>query len=382
MLRLAFHFNNHSTLGHSITTYSLVKLFKSYYKDKIKIIVIEDGITKRNILPFSKYARLYFSPLVRQNSHDIKNRAIFIKNILNNFKPDILITEYFPFNRNFVQHYTFPHILEFLKKRFQTKIISNCTYLNWSNDTFNLVKSFYDLVLFHLPERFFYDYRNYLPQDNIEALDMILKQFHRKIFFTGFLIDKKNKLDVSNNSLIKKRLGLDGNKKLIIVSRGGRAEYEKLIIYSILLARSHRDWFFLISTGPSISNEDYRKFQNIAKGIENVKLSKIIYPDFDCYLRTADLSINMGGYNTFVRLLYFRQKSIIIPINNTEQVWNARLLNSFLPCEILFRKDIKISLLDKKMRYLLSIKKKQKKYIDDKWFNGLDNTLNIIKSIV
>jgi predicted glycosyltransferase len=382
MLRLAIFFFNYSTLGHSSTVFFLIKALKGYFKDKIEIIIIETGIFETKFHPFHKYAKFYFFPIISGSRGDVvddakkvsRDKFNFLKQIIDNFKPHIFITEYYPFCQNFA-YFAFPHFLKYIKDKFHTKIICSCTYLKWTGDIHNLIQGYYDLVLLHLPKELSYGYRLYLPKKYVEELDATLKKFSKKIFFTGFLTDDKLKPAMSKKSL-RNKSGI-GDRKLIIVSRGGRREYEEIILFSLLMAKNHRDWFFLISAG----KDSFEKYKKIAKKIVNVKIEEFIYPHFEDYLMASDLSINMGGYNTTVRLLRSKQKSVVIPINNTEQLWHAQLLSAFLPCAVIRKEDLNLSLLEDKTRRLLENKSFIKKRIKKDWFNGARESARLIKRL-
>lgn len=383
MLKVVFYFNNHNTLGHSIVVFSLVKKLKNSFGDNINIIVIETGFNKINILPFSNYATLFFYPVQDRNYFKkswAKNNSISLKKILDDFRPDIFITEYFPF----YQEPEYPSIialLEYIKRILHSKIICSCTYLNWTDNTYSLIKNFYDVVFFHLPEDFTFGYRTYLPKNGIYTLDKILNEFHKKIFFTGFLIDYNNQNSRITSDYVRKKLGLN-KEKLVIVSRGGRHEYKELIFLAIRIAKWNKDCFFLVSTGLAKESKEFKSITHLSNDLTNIRLSTLIYPYFDDLLKSSDLSINMGGYNTIVRLLYFNKKSIVIPLPNTDQPYNANFLSRFIPCEIIKKEELDASFLNTRMKQLLLMKKSNISKVKKEWFAGLDKTVTAINKLI
>lgn len=248
--------------------------------------------------------------------------------------------------------------------------------MSWSDNLYALVRDFYDLLLFHIPDEFSNGYSIYLPEKGSAILGKVLRDFRSKVYFTGFLLDLPGKVSLSGKT-IRRQLGI-GEESLIIVSRGGRPEYKEMIISSILIAKHRKDLFFIISCGPAVNEREFKEYARMAKGINNLKLYKIIYPDFYDYLRASDLSINMGGYNTMVRLLRLGKKSIIVPINNTEQPWNAHLLSRFVPSEILTRSSLRVNPLEGKINRLLKEKKSSVGKIKDEWFSGLGASISRI----
>lgn len=386
MLKLAIYYCNYTTLGHANIIFSLVKTLKADFKDEIKIIVIEVGIKETGLFPFAHYSNFYFLPIASYENKNILNnpekeiryRFGFLRGILDSFKPDILITEYFPFCQN-IGYFEFVYFLEHLKKKFRTKIISSCTYINWTNNTYDLIKKYYDLIFLHLPNDFAYTYRTYLPNEGINALNRIFKEFKNKVFFTGFILGDKKTAGLSKYA-VRRELKIR-NEKLVLVSRGGRTDNNKLILSSMLAAKRNGNIFFLVSCGPATSLAEWNEYKKLSKGINNLKVVRLIPPlDFNSYLRAADLSINMGGYNTIISLLWLKKKSMIIPVNNTEQQWHAKLLSSFIPCKMILSRNFKINVFENDLTELLDTRMKQKKEIKKQWFFGLETSIQLIKN--
>ena len=356
MLKIAFYFNNHNTLGHSIKVFSLVKKFKNHFHNNINILVIETGFTKINILPFHHYATSIFYPIFHNKisvSKSIENNFILLRKALINFKPDIFITEYFPFT-NKPDSLLLGHLVEYIKRNLHTKIVCSCTYLNGTSRAYDLIKKNYDTILFHFPRDLFLKHRDLFKTGAVQT-EEILNEFKEKIFFTGFLLDNNGSNLALSSDYIRRKLGLN-NEKLIVVSRGGRNEYGQLISLLSRIAKRNKNYFFLISTGLSKESKEFINLSDLTKDMGNMRLSTLIYPHFEDFLNTCDLSINMAGYNTMVRLLYFNKRSVIFPFPNTDQPRNADILSKFIPCEIINKKELKTSFLDAKIMQVLSMK--------------------------
>ena len=381
-MRLIFYYCNYSTLGHCATVFSLVKRLKKAFKAKIKIVVIEVGIKETKLFPFDKYSKFYFYPLVKNNSSAFnigvsaisRKKFNFLKNIASDFRPDVFVTDYYPFSRH-IGYQGFEHFLKYLKNKFGSKIVCSSPYLNWTDQLYETIRVYYDLILFHFPKEFLSVGDKYLPKQGLRSLNRTVDAHSKKIRFTGFIFDKKDGVILKKS--VKNKLGLR-NEKLIVVSRGGRSECEKLIPSAFWLAKEHRNWFFLISSGPSLDRQKFNKYRKIAKQLGNVKLERVIYPDFEDYLKAADLSINMAGYNTMVKLLYFHKRTIVIPIDNTDQLINAAFSSNFIPCKIIKKNGLEPKVLEKRVEQVLSMKFKPGIYPKNNWFNGIDSTVRLI----
>ena len=374
MIKIVLFYHNFNTLGHSEIVFNLTRVLKNYFNDRIEIIVIEIGDKETKIFPFQKYCKHYYLPLnVTKTKFLLKNNILEIKKIINKFKPDVFITETYPFVDS-PGSFLYPHLLDYVKNKFHPKIICCSFYLNYRNSLSILLKKYYDEIFLIFPKKLSYGYKLYLNKNDSKKLGSIMMENNKRINFTGFFssVTTPNQ----SNEDIKKKFKI-GDRKLILVSRGGRTEYGKLIDYSIRIAKKNKDLFFVISAGPSTDKNVFRKYCQAAKKIDNILIRKVIYPDFGDLLRAADLCINMGGYNTVVKLLHFGKKAIIFPANNTEQIWNAFLLKKHILCEII-TKQINCDLLAKKINRLLKIDEFVKDRPKNEWFLGLDNATKAI----
>lgn len=400
MLRVAFYYNHYNTLGHSTRIFSLVKGLKEYYKKKIEIFVLQGG-KEQSSIPLYRFSKVYLLPysidkrglfieenrriykrIVSSGKLDkmLKERLFLIRKILNQCKPDFFITEYFPFGQEF---WTFeiPYILRFLKDNYnKCKIVSSCGYLNWIENTYGYVKEFYDGLLIHLPEEVCAYYHLYLHNKGAKELDRVFVDFHDKIFFTGFVLDS---FKVKHEKLIRRWLiSKKKNQKLILVSRGGGIVNKKIILTSFLVAKRNKNLFFIVCCGPATSPEEFKRYRKLAQGIENLKLVKSMFQfDFDTCLKSADLSINMAGYNTTIRLLYYGKKTILVPYYSSEQRWRADLVKKYLPSRIIQEKELVPSLLERDIYQLLREEKKSFK-IDKNWFSGVPDTIKYLKCMI
>ncbi|MCF7873779.1 MAG: hypothetical protein K9M00_03000 [Candidatus Omnitrophica bacterium] len=398
MIKLVFYFSHYNTLGHSTRVFSLVKGLKEYFGKNIKILVLQSG-KKQNILPFGRYAKVDIMPyaidkkgLFIEQKESIYNKFIenskvkvmlkerlrFMKKKIKTFQPNLFISEYFPFGQEF---WTFelPYLLEYLKNEIGCKIVASSGYLNYSNFTYENIKKYYDYLLIHSPKVFCQGYLKYLHKKAVIELDNVFDDFSDKISFTGFIFnDNQRKAVISQkNKLLKNKY-----EKLILVSRGGGIVNKKIILTALLTAKRNKNLFFLVSTGPATTVNEFRQYKKIAKKIKNAKLKKVINPrEFDFYLKACDLSVNMSGYNTIARLLYYRKKTIIVPYYTSEQRWRADLAKNYIPSEIILRKELNPTNLEEAIANLLKGSKKTLK-VKQSWFKGMPNTIDKIKWIV
>jgi len=400
MFRVIFYFNHYNTLGHSTRIFSIVKALKEFYGRRIEITILQGG-KKQRFIPLSNFAKVYLLPysldkrglfieesrkiyekmvIHKKMEEMLKERLSLMKKIIAKQKPDVFITEYFPFGKEFWS-FEIPYILEYLKKKTNCKIVSSCGYLSWSENLYEYVKDFYDLILIHSPAEFCLRYYKYLHPKGVEEISKVFKEFSKKIFFTGFILDtfpkeKYNKKDLKFPFLKKKK------KKLILVSRGGGIVNKKIILASLLLAKNNKDLSFVICCGPATSSEELKEYKKFSKDLKNVRLIKFLpHSFFDAHLKECDLSINMAGYNTIVRLLYYKKKSLILPYYTTEQRWRAKEVEKYLCSRVIEKNDFTFSLFEKEVKELLEVKNENIK-INKDWFSGIANTIKLLNSLV
>lgn len=378
--------------------FSLVKGLKEHFGKSIDILVLQSG-KKQGILPFHKYAVMKIIPysvdkkglfieegtkiykkIISEGKLEpmLKERLSFVKKNLSGFKPTVFITEYFPFGQEF---WTFelPYILQYLKEDFNCKIVGSSGYVNCSDNIHENIKTYYDYLFIHSPEEFSQDYHKYLHRGGAQVLDNVFRDFSSKIYFTGFVFEDSVKVSAA---VIRKRYLDKDSRKLILVSRGGGIVNKKIIIAAILAARQNKDLFFIVSCGPATSEKEFSEYKKLSGDMRNLKLLKVIEPsEFDAHIKAVDLSVNMSGYNTTARLLYYGTKTVLIPYYTSEQRWRADLVTKYLPSRIIPEKELKVNLLEKNIRELLEDTAVPVE-LNKAWFCGVSNTAEKLKCLI
>lgn len=397
-MRLAVYISHCVTLGHLTSVASILEGLRKHFENRLKVLILYSGERQR-VINLERYGEVIYLPhpmgrkrsLFEGNGNIyneiladdgmrllLKKRLEIARNVIRKFKPAIFITEYYPFGGEFWS-FELPYILKYIKENFETKVFSSVCGPGWRVDTLRILKEYYNGVFFHCTRNYYENYLNSLDKNNYTRKDLskIIRDFPDKIYFTGYILNEKQ---LTNKEIIKERLGIRKKQKFIVVSRGGRTENPKIIIYSFRLAKLTSYIYLLISTGPNIAEKEFRKYKNLSKDLKNVKIVKFL-PNFEDYLNTADLSINMAGYNTIVRLLWLRKQSIIIPLGNDEQKCRACYLEDFgifrpLNYEVLSFKSLKRNVLD-----MLNNSLKPSHLIEGVDFDGIENTVRIIESL-
>jgi len=166
----------------------------------------------------------------------------------------------------------------------------------------------------------------------------------------------------------KKKIGLDVNKKYILLTMGkGRkseniikkvCQYTKEFGYEVLIAYPGKN----------------KIITNLAKSLPHLRHISGVYDEMNLYLSSADLIITGTGYGSVMEACYFRKPTITIPL---ERIYNEQTLKAKILSEMGAVISIKPSGLNQNnfkkafeklsdKRFLEKMEKSQQKVIDGK----------------
>jgi predicted glycosyltransferase len=402
--KILFYFTHKESLGHTTRILSIIHSLLDKYKNKVEISIFQAGKKQTFLkkpdgvrwfdLPRPYYSKLNFKSGSSQHFVPLyaKLRAVYMLKKLAEIKPDIFITEFFPFGRESSRFELFP-VLKYLKLR-KIKIYASIGYPY-------IVRSNMRLLFYHcdLYDRFFihtpYDLEFKYMSDDIDNLflkTLYLKTFQHiksRVTYTGYILpfNVRPKETSSGKEHKYKKQG----KKLILVSRGGGVRYPKIIVDSILAAThlSQNKFHFVIAAGPATTKKQMSLFGRLIKDrrIRNISLYRYI-ENLPSYIKNCDVSVSMSGYNTSVQLLYFKKPSVIIPSNEdpetaagycSEQISRAKLLKDHIDSRIVHYLDLSPRILAEAIeKVCLERKKKPNRPIPHSWFSGDDVTAKLI----
>lgn len=241
-----------------------------------------------------------------------KNQLIYV---FDQIRPDCLITEFFPFGRHKLFFELLP-LLEHVKSSSpETKIVSSIrdvigrkTLSEESDIICQLINQYFDLILCHSDPKF-QTFTDNFPRH---------KELKCDVKYTGFVaqsletnLQKSNELD----------LNIDIDKPFILGSvGGGRLGYnflEKVIKSGKILEQKipHNIHIF---TGPFMPEKQFLQLKTAAYRQKNIKLKKYTSQLVE-YMKQAELSISLTGYNTTMNILRTGVRSIVAPIGHYSQ---------------------------------------------------------------
>ncbi|MBO0332834.1 hypothetical protein J0X12_04370 [Sneathiella sp. CAU 1612] len=271
-------------------------------------------------LPATRATDLYFKVLVDEEGQQIddqwrQKRADRLLDIYNEHKPDILITELFPFGRRQMRFELLPLLETALAAPSRPLIISSVrdilvaqTKPGRNDEMLDLVEKYFDYVMVH-------------GDPDLISLDKTFPHTERirdKIFYTGYVVDHTG---------VKGGPDAPGAGEVIVSSGGGAVGTN--LLKTAMKARalsSAKDRVWRMMVGATVEAEIFDELTGLAP--EGVVVERA-RADFTTLLMNCALSISQGGYNTVMETLHAKCRAVIVPYAGgleTEQTLRARLL--------------------------------------------------------
>ncbi len=246
--------------------------------------------------------------------------------LLDVFRPDVLVTEMFPFGRKQFAFELLP-LLERARAAEQKPLIvasvrdilvSKQNPETHERRVLDVVNRLYDVVLVHSDESL----------QPLQATFAMAKAIQPPVIHTGYII-ASSAVEESAAAEDAQRLPIPaeaGEEPLILVSCGSGRLYagQQLIMAALqaapILGRTHRHKL-LICAGPLVPQEIFATYQQQAAGQANVFLVHD-FPSLRSLLGQVSLSVSLGGYNTVMELLSARTQGLVLaaePNGDNEQ---------------------------------------------------------------
>ena len=274
------------------------------------------GAAKLVQLPSARAVDIYFKVLHDENDQQIddawrERRTAATLDVYQDFKPDVLITELFPFGRRQFRFEMGP-LLEAARAD-NIKIAASVRDIlvapakpERMTEMLERARTCYDQVFVH-------------GDPDLVSFDRTfphLAELSDHVAYTGYVVDERAGPD-----------GPDGQDE-ILVSAGGGAVAEPLLRAAIaaMPETAARDikWRFLV--GHNLPDAVFQEIQAAASSNVIVERARRDFPDL---LRRCRLSISQGGYNTVLETLAAGARAVIAPYAGgleTEQTLRAKAL--------------------------------------------------------
>jgi predicted glycosyltransferase len=324
--RVVFYIQHLLGIGHLKRAATLVRAMVEAHFDVtvvsggMPVPGLDTGAARFVQLPPTRATDVYFKVLVDADDEPIDEawktqRRKLLCATLEQYQPEIVITELFPFGRRQLRFELLP-FLEAAKRMPKPPLIVTSVrdilvqspkperttqMLQW-------VRDYYDAVLVH-GDPALIPFEQTFPHA-AEITDLV--------HYTGYVVDRS------------RGRGASPERDAVLVSAGGGAVSEPLL-NAALEARANgalRDqtWRFLI--GHSLHESAFQAFSARGASLPGVVVERA-RPDFVALLQGAVLSISQGGYNTVMEVLDAGARAVVVPYAGgleTEQTLRAQLL--------------------------------------------------------
>lgn len=245
------------------------------------------------------------------------------------FQPDAVIIELFPFGRKKFAFELIPLLAHIRLKGSAIKVvcslrdilISRPDQARYEAQVCTLMNRYFDALLIHADPSF----------QRLEETFAGVHELDVDISYTGYVVQAASNLAPPSEDLSNFVKPARSDEPLILVSiGGGRVGYELLVsaIEASELIQAALPHRMLIFGGPYLPADQFLQLKALAADKSHIILRQYT-TQFLAYLRQADLSISMAGYNTCMDILSTGVRAIVWPFtggDNNEQTLRANKL--------------------------------------------------------
>jgi predicted glycosyltransferase len=266
-----------------------------------------------------------------------ERRALLLRT-LHEARPDIVITELYPFGRRVLAKEFEALLAEARSLKPRPRILCSIRDILASSSkperiaaTHERIRESYDAVLVHGDPQL-------VPLEATWPVDDSIRDLIR---YTGYVDENPNPVATTS-------------REGILVSGGSSAASLPLYRAALGSAREmpEKPWRILIGRG--VTEEDFQGLRRDASAHVTVERAR---PDFRALLAQAEVSISQAGYNTVVDLLKIGVQSVLVPFEagqETEQRLRAERLKALGLAAIVSEDDLSPSSLAEAIREALS----------------------------
>lgn len=388
MKKLLFYCQHILGMGHLVRSMEIVRGLMSDFQvcfinggQIIKEFEIPDGIEVIN-LPAIKTDSEFKQLKPVDESLSLAEVQEFRKNkllqVADEFQPDVLVVELFPFGRGKFSFELIPFLEKLQDSKKPVKIVSSLRDIvvtktnqeKYENKVCRLMNQYFDMLLIHGDSKFI----------TLNESFSRVKDIQSQTEYTGYVVQKP----LLEPDLTKEdRAVLESEQPLILVSvGGGRFGHELIdcVIASADILKQKIPHHIQIFTGPFSPDNKVEIWQKETENKPNIKVSRYTR-NLISYMQKADLSISMSGYNTTLNVMTTGVRAMILPFkgnNDQEQRIRASKLDDLGVVKMLDESDLQPEIFSQKLIDYLTVKPKKLEFD----FDGVENTAALIKNLV
>ncbi len=313
-----------SGMGHLVRTTQFAKALAERFEPTVVI----GGPKIEGFVPPDGVEIVYMPPLWLQDGafrvadgsdvEEIKRtRRDMLIDLFDSARPEIVITEFFPFGRHDLLFELEPWMQHIRTSAPETLIVSSLRDLigktvldQQTGKIVDLANAYFDAVLVHADPQFL----------RFESTFAGARRINCPILHTGFVAEAA------------KAEPLSFDRPFVLVSVGGGRIGGAVLdaaIGAAALLQKELPYEFRIFAGPFLPDEDFAKLQAKAADKDNVVLERFT-SNLLGHMQAADLSVSLAGYNTTMNVLRADVPAILVPIGHydfdCEQLMRAEKL--------------------------------------------------------
>jgi predicted glycosyltransferase len=341
-------------MGHVVRSLTLAKALANEFR----VVLLNGGELPNEIKVPSSIKIKHLPPLAFRDSELVsldarytltaakKTRTAVILDTLNDLKPDILLTELFPFGRRKFEFELLPLLESAKPAGRKTGSLIVCSlrdilvtrqekrekFERWA---ISLANRYFDLILVHSD-----------PRMTLFEQSFPTTQLKPHVHHTGFVFGERSSQSQSSD------------RHAIVVSAGGGLYGYELLSVTMeahrMLGGVEKPPLKII-TGPFIPPGEFNALSDACRERQDVELIRSIADLYD-ELRTARTSISQCGYNTALEILQAGIPALVVPFAHgaeDEQMIRAQRLKKLGAVRMLDPKHLSVSRMAREMQNLL-----------------------------
>ena len=257
--------------------------------------------------------------------------------VLQRFQPDVLMVELFPFGRRRFSPELIP-LIEAARERGTLVISSLRDIVVTKQDqtrheakVVKLINRYFDLLLIHGDPQF-------MP---LERSFSRVADLNCPVYYTGYVVQGNSPSSDSDRPTPTTKFPVP----MILTSVGG-GRFGHTLLQAVAEASKYLEdripHHIQLFAGPFSPDAVYTALQERAATRPNLTVERYT-PDLMAYMRRADLSINMGGYNTTLNVLKAGVRSLLLPFTGNgdqEQTIRAERLEELGVVSVIRPQDL------------------------------------------
>ncbi len=281
---------------------------------------------------------------VVDSSQSIEEVKKFRKNklltLFDQFQPDYLITEGFPFSKHLLSFELIPLLEKVKSTECSTKVVGCIRDILLCKEEqqraevkekiCGWINKYFDMLLIHSDPKV----------HRLEESFSRVKDLNCEICYTGYVVQSPPENIAPTEEDIAE---FNGKEPMIVVSvGGGRLGYNllKTIVEAASILERTIPHRIRVFTGPFMLEEKFLELQKAANNQANITLRRYT-SQLLTYMEKADLSISLCGYNTTMNILSTGVRSLVLPSDkDREQVIRGEKLEKLGLLEVIRPNDL------------------------------------------